>query len=217
MSNRAIAIYNSKGGQGKSILTLVLATWAGLKGLNVGAVDGDDGRTVWDWGMSRQQSGKSIPFEISLVAGFNFAQRTIGGRSYEWIFVDFPPAFNDKIEQALGYCDLLILPIKIGEAELNRLQRLFENRVIRDIPKIFVLNQILWFETRWLNPTRRKIEDLIKEYSPGSPIVEIKYRSEYGKFMQGTSFWDGRKPQLYKGPLWDELRRLFQGVGLPLN
>ena len=213
MASKVIAVYNWKGGQGKSTFSIILGSWAGLKNLKVAVVDGDDGGTVSDWVEERELNGKLVPFEVALVSEFDFSRGTVNDEDFDWIFVDFPAAFNAKIEIALSYCDLLILPIKIGEAELARLKRLISKEIIREIPKIFVLNQILWFEREWLNSTRREIQALIREFN--CPILEFKYRSEYGKLMQGISFWDNRKPRIYSGDLWNELRALFQAVGLP--
>jgi cellulose biosynthesis protein BcsQ len=214
MAKKIVAIYNWKGGQGKSTLSIILGSWAGLKGLKVAVIDGDDGRTVWDWVEERKLKGKLVPFKVALVSEFDFSQGAINGISdYDWIFIDFPAAFNAKIETALSYCDLLILPIKIGKPELARFKRLIGKEIIREIPKIFVLNQILWFERQWLNPIRREVQALIRNFN--CPILEIKYRSDYGKLMEGSLFWDNRKPEIYSGDLWTELRALFQAVGLP--
>ena len=214
MAAKLIAIYNWKGGQGKSTFSIILGSWAGLKGLKVAVVDGDDGRTVADWVEERKSNEKLVPFEVALISEFDFSQRTIKGASdYDWIFVDFPAAFNPKIETALSYCDLLILPIKLGKPELARFKRLISKEIIQKIPKIFIINQALWFEKNWLNPIWREVQNLIRKFN--CPIVECKYRSDYGKLMDGHLFWDGRTARIYSGDLWNELRALFQAVGLP--
>ena len=215
MATKIVAIYNWKGGQGKSTFSIILGSWAGLKNLKVAVIDGDDGRTVSDWVQERELKGKLVPFKTALVSQFDFSRGTVNDEDFDWIFIDFPAAFNSKIEEALSYCNVLILPIKIGDAELARLKRLLQNSIVRDIPKIFILNQILWFEKEWLNSTRREIQALIRELK--CPIVEIKYRSDYGKLMAGNLFWDNRKPRIYSGDLWNELRALFRAVGLPAD
>jgi len=213
MATKLIAIYNWKGGQGKSTLSIILGSWAGLKGLKVIVIDGDDGGTVSDWVEERKINGRLVPFEIAPVSKFDFSRRTVNGEDFDWIFIDFPAAFNPKIETALSYCDGLIIPIKIGKPELARLKRLIGKEIIQKIPKIFVLNQTLWFEKTWINPIWREVQQLTRKFD--CPIVELKYRSDYGKLMTGDLFWDGRKPRIYSGDLWNELRVLFQVVGLP--
>jgi len=213
MAAKIIAIYNWKGGQGKSTLSIILGSWAGLKGIKVIVIDGDDGQTVSDWVEERKLNGKLVPFEVAPVSEFDFSRKTVKGKDYDLIFVDFPAAFNPKIETALSYCDGLIIPIKIGKPELARLKRLIGKEIIQKIPKIFVLNQTLWFERTWLNPIWREVQTLTREFD--CPVIELKYRSDYGKLMTGDLFWDGRKPRIYSGDLWNELRALFQVVGLP--
>jgi len=213
MAAKLIAIYNWKGGQGKSTLSIILGSWAGLKGLKVAVVDGDDGGTVSDWVEERELNGKLVPFEVAPVSKFDFSRRTVNGKDFDWIFIDFPAAFNPKIQEALSYCDIVIIPIKLGKPELARFKRLIGKEIIQKIPKIFIINQSLWFERNWLNPIWREVQTLIRKFN--CPILDIKYRSDYGKLMDGHLFWDGRKPQIYSGDLWVELRALFRAVGLP--
>jgi cellulose biosynthesis protein BcsQ len=213
MAAKLIAVYNWKGGQGKSTLSIILGSWAGLKGLKVAVIDGDDGRTVSDWVTERELNGKLVPFEVAPVSEFDFSRRTVNGKDYDWIFIDFPAAFNPKIQEALSYCDIVIIPIKLGKPELARFKRLIGKEIIQKIPKIFVLNQTLWFERTWLNPIWREVQTLTRKFD--CPVLELKYRSDYGKLMTGDLFWDGRKPRIYSGDLWNELRVLFQVVGLP--
>jgi len=213
MAAKLIAIYNWKGGQGKSTFSIILGSWAGLKNLKVAVVDGDDGGTVSDWVEERELNGKLVPFEIAPVSKFDFSRRTVNGKDYDWIFIDFPAAFNPKIQEALSYCDLVIIPVKLGKPELARFKRLIGKEIIQKIPKIFIINQALWFEKNWLNPIWREVQAIIRNFN--CPIVEIKYRSDYGKLMDGSLFWDNRKPRLHSGDLWNELRALFQVVGLP--
>jgi hypothetical protein len=215
MATKVIAIYNWKGGQGKSTFSIILGSWAGLKNFKVAVIDGDDGGTVSDWVEERKSNGKLVPFEIAPVSKFDFSRRTVNGEDFDWIFIDFPAAFNPKIETALSYCDLLVLPIKLGKPELARFKRLIGKEIIRKTPKIFVLNQTLWFERNWINPIWREVQALIRECN--CPVLEIKYRSDYGKLMDGYLFWDNRKPRLHSGDLWNELRLLFQAVGLPAD
>jgi len=213
MAKKIVAIYNWKGGQGKSTLAVILGIWAGLKGLKVAVIDGDEGHTVSDWVEERESEGKLIPFKIAPVSEFDFSQRAIKGTSdYDWIFIDFPAAFNPKIQEALSYCDVLIIPIKLGKPELDRFKRLMGKEIIQKIPKIFVLNQTLWFERNWVNPIWREVQNIIRNFN--SPSLEIRYRSDYGKLMDGHLFWSGRTARI-KGDLWNELRVLFRAVGLP--
>jgi cellulose biosynthesis protein BcsQ len=213
MAKKIVAIYNWKGGQGKSTLSIILGSWAGLKGLKVAVIDGDEGQTVSDWVEERESNGKLIPFKTAHVSEFDFSRGTVNGEDFDWIFIDFPAAFNAKIETALSYCDLLIMPIKLGKPELARFKRLIGKEIIRKIPKIFVLNQTLWFERNWLNPIWREVQNIIRKFD--SPSVEIRYRSDYGKLMDGRLFWDGRTARIHSGDLWVELRALFRAVGLP--
>jgi len=213
MAKKIVAIYNWKGGQGKSTFSIILGSWAGLKNLEVAVIDGDDGGTVTDWVKERESNGKLIPFKKALISEFDFGKGTVNGEDFDWVFVDFPAAFNPKIEAALSYCDFAIIPIKIGKPELNRFRRLVAKEVIRKIPKIFIINQTLWFERNWLNPIWREFQTLIRNFN--CPVLEIKYRSDYGKLMDGYLFWDGRLPRNYRDEIWPELQTLFRAVGLP--
>jgi cellulose biosynthesis protein BcsQ len=214
METKIVAVYNWKGGQGKSTFSIILGSWAGLKNLKVAVVDGDDGHTVSDWVDGRKLNEKLVPFEVAPVSEFDFSQRAINGISdYDWIFIDFPAAFNSKIEEALSYCDVLIIPITLGKPELARFKRLISKEIIQKIPKIFIINKTLWFERNWLNPIWREVQTLIRNFN--CPVLEIKYRSDYGKLMDGYLFWDGRLPRNYRDEIWPELQTLFRAVGLP--
>jgi cellulose biosynthesis protein BcsQ len=213
MATKVIAIYNWKGGQGKSTFSIILGSWAGLKNFKVAVIDGDDGGTVSDWVEERKSNGKLVPFEIAPVSKFDFSRRTVNGEDFDWIFIDFPAAFNPKIQEALSYCDLVIIPVKLGKPELARFKRLISKEIIQKIPKIFIINQTLWFEKNWLNPIWREVQNLIRKFN--CPIVECKYRSDYGKLMDGYLFWDGRLPRNYRDEIWPELQTLFRAVGLP--
>lgn len=105
-----IAVVSLKGGVGKSTTSANLAVEAECRGARVLLVDADPLQAACTWAYDAAQRGLNVPRTVS--AGEDFYQSPLRQEmeSYDFVFIDTPPALGAVVKAALWIADLAILP-----------------------------------------------------------------------------------------------------------
>src|SRR3546814_636881 len=109
------AVYNQKGGCGKTMTAMQLGGALAIKGHKTLIVDMDPQGTAMTWCRSGEEIGKSFP--ATVISLSRMGKDMVGGIAkfvddYDFIIVDCPPAIESSIPwAALNIADIGIVPI----------------------------------------------------------------------------------------------------------
>lgn len=115
MATKTVAIYNHKGGCGKTTTAVNLAAYAGLNGIRVFLADIDTQESASAW-IAKATREEPFPadYESMSVNGDKFdikIERIANSGNYDLIIIDCPPAINGKLAQtALMISDVVVVP-----------------------------------------------------------------------------------------------------------
>ncbi|MGH7272382.1 MAG: AAA family ATPase, partial [Polyangiaceae bacterium] len=147
-----VAVFQQKGGSGKTTLAINLAAAAHLDGGRALVVDMDRQASAFDWSAARQDGS---PLDGLAVVK---ADRAITlprfreiARGDDYVFLDGPPRLGDVTQSAAVATDVAVLPIQPGPfdfwAVAETLESLDQADQIREqmgrppIRRVFVLNR----------------------------------------------------------------------------
>ena len=107
MSEIAVAVFNRKGGVGKTTIAVILAEVALVRGKSVLAIDLDPSRNFSSsLGFLQETSFKnSLRIKKSL-------DESDADAPEEWIVIDCPPALDDSSKLAIDFADITVLPVR---------------------------------------------------------------------------------------------------------
>lgn len=145
-----IALLSSKGGSGKTTLSLNLAVAAADDGCRVALYDADSQGSTAFWHslrLQREAEGEVQHHEINpdLCSGGSSireavrAQLTTGGR--DWVIVDGGPASMKTTAQALQVCDLAIVPVMPSGLDVHGAEEAFEKIAEARVACLVVVNR----------------------------------------------------------------------------
>jgi chromosome partitioning protein len=138
-NTRVISVASSKGGCGKSTVTMHLASaLAKDKGKKVLIIDTDSQRTIMDFFEGETMDGVDSLVTVEEMAGrqvLNFLKRF--GSDYDIVFIDIPRMTEKKGDAGattlLSYCDSVLIPV-IG-SQVDILSTLDFIEIIKQIAK----------------------------------------------------------------------------------
>ena len=107
MSEIAVAVFNRKGGVGKTTIAVILAEIALVRGKKVLAVDLDPSRNF----STALNFLKESSFRDTLRVNFSLEDRDADAPE-EWIVIDCPPALDDPSKHAIDFADITVLPVR---------------------------------------------------------------------------------------------------------
>lgn len=111
-----IAIINLKGGVGKTMTAMALATAASRSGVDVEVLDCDPQASASLWADLAEEGGEGLPFEVGSA---NLAtMRRLKERPGLHI-VDCPPTGN-VVDEAMRAADLVIVPANASSADIQK-------------------------------------------------------------------------------------------------
>jgi chromosome partitioning protein len=111
-----VAITNLKGGVGKTTTALALASAASSAGEKVKVVDADSQGSATLWGISAEENGDPLPFEI--VPGNQATVPRIKGDG-EWVFIDCPPS-GKVTDEAVNVADFVVVPMTPSAVDMQQ-------------------------------------------------------------------------------------------------
>lgn len=113
--SRVITVANSKGGAGKSLISMLIAEFLGHQRLRVVVVDADPQATAARWAT---RAAEGMPFPATVV-GMAHAQQKLPqmlkplAADYDFLVIDTPPAVASPVTQAaLLVADVCVLPLQ---------------------------------------------------------------------------------------------------------
>ena len=131
---------SQKGGSGKTTVTRNLSVAAARDGGSVLLIDMDPQGSLRAWWQARQADGPSMletdPAPDQLIATMNKARK-----SFDWVFVDTPPAAIGWLRAALGAADALLLPCRPSPDDLRAIGPTLTAAQKAGVPFAFVLTQ----------------------------------------------------------------------------
>ena len=111
-----IALASSKGGVGKTTLTMNLAAGLSRRGRTV-VVDADPQQSAGQWG--RVADGKDLGFSVAAADGETAGAIVESRRGHRYVVVDCPPSFAaPQTQAALQEADLLLVPMQPSPVDL---------------------------------------------------------------------------------------------------
>src|SRR3569623_1805422 len=111
-----IALASSKGGVGKTTLTMNLAAGLSRRGRTV-VEDADPQQTAGQWG--RVADGKDLGFCVAAADGETAGAIVESRRGHRYVVVDCPPSFAaPQTQAALQEADLLLVPMQPSPVDL---------------------------------------------------------------------------------------------------
>lgn len=134
---RVISVANSKGGVGKSTVTILLAAaLAKQKKKKILIMDTDSQETVSKWFETQKNFYESEPLVEVIKIGVNHVQMYLQriGKDYDIIFIDVPRMTEGTREasnaQLLYYCDSILIPVLGGRFDVMSTQSFYE--IVKD-------------------------------------------------------------------------------------
>lgn len=114
MSAKVIAVFNQKGGCGKTCISMQLAGTMGLRGFNAIVIDMDPQGTAVRWASSAMENQEFPASVVSLAPMEGKMHREVKNliEKYDVIIIDCPPALNSAAPtSAMLISDLALIPI----------------------------------------------------------------------------------------------------------
>lgn len=143
-----ITIANSKGGSGKSTITINLATKLALEGKDVLVIDTDEQKSIEKFSNIRNAKELSQKFSVVCKSGRAVID-TIRemSRRYEVILIDTKATINNEQQWAMLVSDYVIIPTTNSQFDLSEMLEFFDTindcKIKNETLKVFVmLNRI---------------------------------------------------------------------------
>ncbi|WP_293823968.1 ParA family protein, partial [uncultured Corynebacterium sp.] len=136
---RVISVIQSKGGTGKTTLSVMLAEAIRKMGYTVAVADGDPQQSATRWA-SRV---KDFPFPIESVRSSNdFPGVVRRGNNPDFLIVDTPPGGLAFITESAEAADLVLLPTGVSPMDIDRTQVTLSWLIEMGIPTAVVLSNV---------------------------------------------------------------------------
>ena len=115
----AVTVWNYKGGVGKSTISLILSEIGAEKGLKVLAVDLDEQRNLTETLKLSASLFPSIEVRAEL-------ENSYADEDYDLFVIDTHPSMNEKVEKALKFADIVLVPVLGDYHSLVNLSAVFD-------------------------------------------------------------------------------------------
>ena len=107
MSDIAVAVFNRKGGVGKTTIAVILAEIALVRGKSLLAIDLDPSKNFSSAFGFLKASGFKDSFRVKTELDDSDADAP-----EEWIVIDCPPALDDSSKHAIDFADITVIPVR---------------------------------------------------------------------------------------------------------
>lgn len=138
-----ISILNLKGGTGKTISALALATAAVAAVEDAVVLDADPQSSASLWALVAEDNGDPLPFpvESANIATVKMAAMKDRGVKGKWVFIDCPPSGN-VADEAMSAADMVIIPTTPSPADLVKTFVTAETAIARRAFYAILLNRV---------------------------------------------------------------------------
>lgn len=179
-----IVVSNTKGGPGKTTVSVYTAEAARRKGLSVEVWDADPQGTAIAWSDYAEAEGTPLSFPVHGVHPRKVSQPTENPEV--WTIVDTGPSDPTTINAAVRAADVVIVPTGPGGADVDRAVETM-NGIPADIPALLLLNQYSKNERESWETWRSMQTSNLPTFDTRIPRRAAIQRS-YGKPLDGDLF-----------------------------
>ena len=185
-----IALFNNKGGCGKSTAVINIAFEIAKLGKRVMVADMDSQLNSFRFFAEKDSkttySGKTRYKNIDITC-----DKTCFIENYDYVIFDMPPALNDNTRRIISMCDYVFVPIELGTFSISGIANVteaiaatgakfggcFVNKFDRNNPSDHALDELIW-ETLGSKAMSTKI--------PNSRVIKnsISYRLTAFEYMR---------------------------------
>ena len=133
-NTKKIAVYNNKGGVGKTTSVINIAYSMQKAGKKVLVVDCDSQSNCFSFFMTSQTVDRILPTEFEGIRHTTWSQYSCitddEKNAFDYILFDLPPAMTDDVREIIRYCGTVYVPTILGAFEASGLETVTEE-VIR--------------------------------------------------------------------------------------
>lgn len=137
---RVLAVASTKGGVSKTTLSSALAVRAAADDLKVALIDTDPQASLARWHELRGMPANPKIVEVDAVRE---ALGLLIAQGWDLVIIDTPPAFLDKIENAISLADFVLVPCRPSAVDCEAVRDVVTLCNDHEKPFAFIITQIL--------------------------------------------------------------------------
>ena len=185
---KTILVANQKGGCGKTLTAITLASALSVKGYKVALADADNQKSALQW--LKQRANTATPIQTLDWR----SSKSIGDvpKNIEYLIIDAPGALTDEhAEQLVAEAHAIITPLQPSFFDIDSTRRFLKH--LQDIKRIRKGKVQLLLLANRTKPNAANNKDIQAFFDKidQQPMAWISERTAYGKLaMQGLSVFD---------------------------
>jgi len=124
--SRKIGVFNNKGGVGKTTSVINLAYSLQKNGKKILVCDCDTQENCFSFFMAAKSPGAVLPTDYENIFHTTWDRyATINDEAdgFDYILFDMPPTITDEVKAIIRHCNVVFVPLKLGEFEIAGLKK----------------------------------------------------------------------------------------------